>query len=56
MKIRFFYKNGQKREDKEKLEAKPAYFTEQIIKAKNDDTVRMTNKSNDSKAARKHKG
>ena len=51
MKIRFFYKNGQKREDKER----PAYFTEQIMKAKNDDTVRMTNKRNDSKAAHKHK-
>ena len=56
MKIRFFYKNGQKREDKEKLEAKPAYCTEQTTKVKNDDTVRMTNKRNDSKVAHKHKG
>ena len=56
MKIRFFYKNGQKREDKEKLEAKPAYCTEQTMKVKNDDTVRMTNKRNDSKVAHKHKG
>ena len=32
---KLFYNNGQKREDKEKLEAKPAYCTEQIMKAKN---------------------
>ena len=44
---KFFYKNGQKREDKEKLEAKAAYFTEQIMKAKNDYIKRMTNKLND---------
>ena len=50
---KFFYKNGQKREDKEKLEAKAAYCTEQIMKAKNDYTQRMTNKLNDPKAAPK---
>ena len=31
-------KNGQKREDKEKLEAEATYCTEQIMKAKNDST------------------
>ena len=50
---KLFYKNGQKREDKEKLEAKAAYCTEQIMKAKNDYTQRMTNKLNDPKAAPK---
>ena len=50
---KFFYKNGQKREDKEKLEAKAAYCTEQIMKAKNDYTQRMTNKLNDPKVAPK---
>ena len=50
---RFFYKNGQKREYKEKLEAKAAYCTEQIVKAKNDYPQRMTNKLNDPKAAPK---
>ena len=50
---KFFYKNGQKREDKEKLEAKATYCTEQIMKAKNDYTQRMTNKLNDPKAAPK---
>ena len=49
----FFYKNCQKREEKEKLETKPTYCTEQIVKAKNDYTKRMTNKLNDSKAAPK---
>ena len=44
---KLFYKNDQKREDKEKLEAKATYYTEQIMKAKNDYTQRMTNKLND---------
>ena len=50
---KFFYKGGQKREDKEKLESKAAYCTDQIMKAKNDYTQRMTNKLDDSKAAPK---
>ena len=50
---KFFYKNGQKREGKEKLEAKAAYCTEQIMKAKNDYAQRMTNKLNDRKAVPK---
>ena len=50
---KFFYKNGQKREDKEKLEAEVVYYKEQIMKAKNDYTQRMTNKLNDPKAAPK---
>ena len=50
---KFFYKNGQKREVKEKLEAKAAYCTEQITNTKNDYTQRMTNKLNDPKAAPK---
>ena len=50
---KLFYNNGQKREDKEKLEAKPAYCTEQIMKAKNYYTQRMTNKFHYPKAAPK---
>ena len=50
---KLFYKNGQKSKDKENLEAKPAYCTEQIMKAKNDYTQRMTNNLNDPKAAPK---
>ena len=50
---KFFYKSGQTREDKEKLESKAAYCTDQIMKAKNDYTQRMTNKLDDSKAAPK---
>ena len=50
---KFFYKNSQKREEKEKLEAKAAYCTEQIMNAKNDYTQRMNNKLNDPKAAPK---
>ena len=50
---KFFYNNGQKREDKEKLEAKAAYCTEQIMKTKNDYTQRMTNKLNDPKVTPK---
>ena len=50
---KFFHKNDQKRKNKEKLEVKAAYCTEQIIKAKNDYTQRMTNKLNDPKAAPK---
>ena len=46
---KFFYRNGQKSEDKEKF----AYCTEQIMKAKNDYTQRMTNKLNDPKVAAK---
>ena len=46
----FFYKNIHERKDKEKLEA---YCTEQIMKAKNDYTQRMTNNLNDPKAAPK---
>ena len=48
-----FYKSGQKREDKEKLESKAAYCTDQIMKGKNDYTQRMTNKLDDSKATPK---
>ena len=33
---KFYYKNRQRKEDQEKLEAKDAYCTEQILKAKND--------------------
>ena len=33
---KFHYKNGQGREEQEKLEAKTAYCTEQILKANND--------------------
>ena len=40
-------------EDKEKLEAKAAYCTEQIMKTKNDYTQRMTNKLNDPKVTPK---
>ena len=29
---KFYYKNGQKKEDQEKLEAKAAYCTEQILR------------------------
>ena len=50
---KFFYQNGQKWEDKEKLEAKAAYSTEQIMKAKNDYMQRITNKFNDLKEASK---
>ena len=50
---KFFYKNGQKREYKKKLEAKAAYCTEQIVKAENDYPQRMTNKLNDPKVAPK---
>ena len=50
---KFFYKNGQKGEDKEKLEAKAAYCTKQIMKAKDDYTQTMTNKLNHPKAAPK---
>ena len=45
--------NSQKGEDKEKLEAKTAYRTEQIMKVKNVYTQRMTNKLNDPKEAPK---
>ena len=37
------------------IEAKAACCTEQIMKAKNDDAIRMTNNLNDSKAAPKYK-
>ena len=50
---KFFYNNGQKREDKEKLEAEAVYYKEQIMKAKNDYRQRMTNKLNAPKAAPK---
>ena len=50
---KFFYNNSQKTEDKEKLEAKAAYCTEQIMKTKNDYTQRMTNKLNDPKVTPK---
>ena len=33
---KFYYKNSQKKEDQEKLEAKAVYCPEQILKAKND--------------------
>ena len=49
----FFVKKGQNREDKQKIEAKAACYTEQIIKAKNNDTIIMNNKLNNPKAAPK---
>ena len=49
---KFYYKNGQRKEDQEKLEAKDAYFIEQILKDKNDYVLRM-NKLNDTKTAPK---
>ena len=42
-----------KKEDKEKLQAKAAYCTEEILKAKNDHILRMTSKLNNPKAAPK---
>ena len=48
---KFYYKHGQKKEDQEKLQAKAAYCTEEILKAKNDYILRMTSKLNDLKAA-----
>ena len=48
-----FSKKGQKREDKEKFEAKASYYMEQIMKAKNNYTIRMTNTLNDPKVAPK---
>ena len=46
---KFYYKNGQRKEDQEKLEAKAIYYTEQILKAKNDYTLKTTNKLNNPK-------
>ena len=40
-----------KRKDKEKLDTKASYYTEQIIKAKNNYTLRMTNALNDPEVA-----
>ena len=39
---KFLYKNGQKKKDKQKLETQGAYWTEQIMKAKNDYTLKIT--------------
>ena len=50
---KFCYKNGQRKKDQEKLEAKAAYCTEQISKAKNDYILRMINKLNDPNTAPK---
>ena len=50
---KFYYQNGQKNEDQEKLQAKAAYYTEEILKAKNDYVLRMTGKLNDPKATSK---
>ena len=50
---KFYYENGQKKEDQEKLEAKAAYSTEQILKAKNNYILRMTNKRNNLNTAPK---
>ena len=50
---KYYYKNGQRKEDQEKLEAKAAYCTEQILKAKNDCILRVTNKLNDLNTAPK---
>ena len=48
-----FSKKGQKREDKEKFEAKASYYMEQIMKAKNNYTIRTTNTLNDPQVAPK---
>ena len=50
---KYYYKNGQRKEDQEKLEAKAAYCTEQILKAKNDCILSVTNKLNDPNTAPK---
>ena len=50
---KFFYKDGQKREGKQKTEAKMVYCTEQIMKAENDYTLIMTNMLNELKATSK---
>ena len=50
---KIYYKNGKGKEDKERLDARAAYCTEQILKAKNDYIVKMTNKLNDPKTAPK---
>ena len=44
---KFYYKNGQRKEDQQKLMSNVVYCTEQVLKAKNGYTLRMTNKSND---------
>ena len=49
---KFYYKHG-KKEDQEKLQAKAAYCTEEILKVKNDFILRMTSKLNDPKASPK---
>ena len=41
---KFYYKNGQRKEDQEKLEAKTIYCTEQILKTKNDYALKTTNR------------
>ena len=46
-----YYKHGQKKEDQEKLPAKTAFCTEEILKTKSDYILRMTNRLNDPKAA-----
>ena len=50
---KYYSKNGQRKEDQEKLEAKAAYCTEQIWKAKKDCILRVTNKFNDPNTASK---
>ena len=44
---KFYYKNGQRKEDQQKLMSNVVYCTEQVLKAKNGYILRMTNKSND---------
>lgn len=46
---KFYYKNGQRKEDQEKLEAKTIYCTEQILKAKDGYALKTTNKLNNPK-------
>ena len=50
---KFFYKNGQKSEERESFEAKATNCKKQVMKAKNDYTPRRNNKLNDSKAVPK---
>ena len=52
-KLTKFYYKYVKKEDQEKLQAKAAYCTEEILKAKNDYILRLTSKFNDPKAALK---
>ena len=49
--ITIYYKHGQKKRTKKKLQPKAAYCTRNIMKAENRYILRMTSKLNDSKAA-----